>query len=117
MNLPHQDWTPVVLYNPKATNTKEENKKETPTTSKKIRELDGDDIVAPPKANHDLKKAIQQARLASKKSQKQLASELGIQTQILNHYESGKEVPNNTFLAKLEKKLNVKLPRNNKHKN
>lgn len=117
MNRPHQDWTPVVLYNPKATNIKMENNNEKTTTTKKFRQLDGDEIVAPPKTNHDLKKAIQQARLASKKSQKQLASDLGIQTQIINSYESGKKIPNNSFISKLENILNVKLPRNNKHKN
>lgn len=114
---PHQDWTPVVLHNPNVTNknsTKESDSSK-PTLTKKLRELDGDEIVAPPKMNQDMKKAIQQARLAAKKSQKQLALDMGVQTQIITDYENGKAIPNNAFIAKLEKKLNVQLPRKKKN--
>ena len=45
----HQDWTPVVLYNPNATNKgKSETPQQNPTMTNKMRALDGDEIVAPP---------------------------------------------------------------------
>ena len=111
----HQDWTPVVLYNPNATNKgKNDTPQHQPTTTNKMRALDGDEIVAPPKIHQDLKKALQQARLAAKKSQKQLALDMGVQAQLITDYENGKAIPNNAFLAKLEKKLNVQLPRKKK---
>ena len=111
----HQDWTPVVLYNPNATNKgKSETPQQNSTMTSKMRALDGDEIVAPPKVSQDLKKAMQQARLAAKKSQKQLALDMGVQAQLITDYENGKAVPNNAFLARLEKKLNVQLPRKKK---
>lgn len=112
----HQDWTPVVLYNPSATNKgKPETPHQNPTMTNKMRALDGDEIVAPPKVSQDLKKALQQARLAAKKSQKQLALDMGVQVQLITDYENGKAIPNNAFLARLEKKLNVQLPRKKKN--
>ena len=66
------------------------------------------------KINYELKSAIQKARLASKKSQKQLALEMGVQSQLIVEYENGKAIPSNSFIAKLERKLNVKLPRDKK---
>jgi len=40
---------------------------------------------------------------------------MGVQTQIITDYENGKAIPNNAFIAKLEKKLNVQLPRKKKN--
>tara|TARA_Y100000816_G_scaffold253556_1_gene205208 strand:- start:388 stop:726 length:339 start_codon:yes stop_codon:yes gene_type:complete len=103
----HQDWTPVVLNKPKEAKSKINH---TNNTNK----LDGDDIIVPMKIKYELKSAIQKARLASKKSQKQLALEMGVQSQLIAEYENGKAIPSNSFIAKLERKLNVKLPRDKK---
>ena len=46
-----------------------------------------------------------------KLSQKQFASLLGVNVQIINSYENGKAIPNNSFISKMEKILNTKLPR------
>ena len=59
----------------------------------------------------DLRMAIQQARNAKGLTQKQLAQQLQMQPQIINEYESGKAIPNNQFIAKMERALGVKLPR------
>ena len=59
----------------------------------------------------DLRMAIQQARNAKGLTQKQLAQQLTMQPQIINEYESGKGIPNNQIISKLERALGVKLPR------
>ena len=59
----------------------------------------------------DLRIAITQARNAKGLTQKQLATQLNMQPQIINEYESGKAIPNNGIIAKIEKALGAKLPR------
>lgn len=104
----HQDWNEVVLRKPVEIKKNEHNPNQ---KSKAQQLLDGNDIVAPPKTNKELKLAIQQARIAKKWSQKELATQMNTTIQIISQYENGKAVPNNAFISKLEKKLGVKLPR------
>ena len=59
----------------------------------------------------ELKLALQKARTAKGITQKQLATQLNMQPQIVNEYESGKAIPNNAIIAKFEKALGCKLPR------
>ena len=113
---PHQDWEQVILVKPKTT-TSNTLDKPNPAHYKKTRALDGDEIVAPPKASKELKKAIQQARMAKKMGQKELASSMNVPLQTIVSYENGKAVPSNGFIAKLEKKLQVVLPRPSKKGN
>ena len=91
----YQDWEPVVW------------KKEKPEEKKKPVQ----DEVAIREMTHSLQKAIQQARLACKMSQKELAIKLQVQPSVITDYENGKAVPNNLFISKIEKALNTKLPR------
>ena len=44
-------------------------------------------------------------------AQKQLAQQLQVQPQVINEYESGKAIPNNGVIAKIERALGAKLPR------
>ncbi len=100
--MSHQDWETVVLTKPIKVDTKPHVQKNP---------LDSEEIVAPPKINVELKTAIQQARLAQKLSQKDLATKMAIPLSTINSYENGTAIPNNAFIAKLEKVLNTKLPR------
>ena len=59
----------------------------------------------------DLRLAIQKGRTAKGLTQKQLATQLNMQPAVINEYESGKAVPNNAVIAKIEKALGCKLPR------
>jgi len=59
----------------------------------------------------ELKLAIMQARNAKGLTQKQLAAMLQTQPQVINEYESGKAIPNNQIIAKIERALGAKLPR------
>jgi putative transcription factor len=62
---------------------------------------------APP----DLKSKIEQARNAKKMTRDDLAKKLGVQSKVIIEYETGKAIPSNLFIARLEKELGTKLPR------
>ena len=62
-------------------------------------------------APSELKTLLQQARVAKKMTQDDLAKKLGIPYQVIHDYERGQGPANNSFVAKLEKELQVKLPR------
>jgi len=64
----------------------------------------------------ELKTAMQQARVAAKMSQKELAAKMCVPSNVIHAYENGSAIPNNAFIAKVEKMLNTKLPRLKKMK-
>lgn len=101
-----QDWETIVL----------KKQVSRPTTNKNIQhsdkcKKDENEIEKPKKVSNELKTAIQQARVHNKLSQKQLASMMCCQPSLINQYENGKAIPNNSFISKLEQKLKTKLPR------
>ena len=109
MNHPanHQDWEPVVLKKP-AYLLPDAKKGGGGGGPKPPQE--GDEFKLP-KIGNNLKVAIMQARVAKKMSQKDFAQKLGVPVDIVNKYESGKIVPDNKFISKMERTLGTKLPR------
>lgn len=59
----------------------------------------------------ELKTAIQQARIAMKLSQKELAAKMCVPVSVIHTYENGTVIPTNAFIAQIEKVLKTKLPR------
>lgn len=57
----------------------------------------------------ELKKAIMQARMDKKLTQAQLAQLINEKPQIIQEYESGKAIPNQQIIGKLERALGAKL--------
>lgn len=105
----HQDWETVVLRKPShllpAIHKSNGGGQRGPKPLK-----EGDEFKLP-KVGNNLKIALMQARVAKKMSQKDFAQKLGVPTDIVNKYETGKIVPNNNFIAKMERILGTKLPR------
>mmetsp|Transcript_1182 Transcript_1182/g.1927 ORF Transcript_1182/g.1927 Transcript_1182/m.1927 type:complete len:144 (-) Transcript_1182:171-602(-) len=64
--------------------------------------------------DRSLSQAIQQARLARKMTQKQLATAINEKPQIIQQYESGQAIPNPQIISKLERALGARLPRKKK---
>mmetsp|Transcript_8101 Transcript_8101/g.16355 ORF Transcript_8101/g.16355 Transcript_8101/m.16355 type:complete len:169 (-) Transcript_8101:37-543(-) len=58
-----------------------------------------------------LGKAIMQARMAKKMTQKQLATAINEKPQVVGQYEQGKAIPNPQIISKLERQLGCRLPR------
>lgn len=104
----HQDWNSVIM-NKTSKNVKNNE------TSKHISQKVPDEetkMEAPSK----LGQLICQMRTTKNKTQKVFAGELGISPQVLSRWETNKEVPTNADLAKIERLLGIKLPRNKKVK-
>jgi putative transcription factor len=53
--------------------------------------------------------AIQQARLAKRMTQKALATAINEKPQVIGQYESGKAIPNQQIINKLERALGARL--------
>mmetsp|Transcript_4699 Transcript_4699/g.10355 ORF Transcript_4699/g.10355 Transcript_4699/m.10355 type:complete len:144 (+) Transcript_4699:92-523(+) len=61
--------------------------------------------------SHDFKIALQQARIAKKMTQAQLASQINEKPSVINDYESGRAIPNGNIVGKLNRALGVRLPK------
>ena len=63
-----------------------------------------------------LSKAIMQARMAKKMTQKDLGVAINEKQQIVADYEAGRGIPNPQIISKVERALNCRLPRPQKPK-
>ncbi|KAL8141293.1 hypothetical protein V2J09_007314 [Rumex salicifolius] len=130
-----QDWEPVVVRKkaPNAAAKKDEkavnaarragaeietvrkaaagsNKAASSSTTLNTRKLDEEtENLAHDRVPTELKKAIMQARLDKKLTQAQLAQLINEKPQIIQEYESGKAIPNQQIIGKLERALGTKL--------
>lgn len=105
--MSHQDWN-VVTFNSKTEKNNSSIKTEKQKQISNFVPEKGTVKLEPPK---NLGAIISQARTAKNKTQKILASEIGISVLILSRWESNKETPDNAQIAKIEKLLATKLPR------
>ena len=64
--------------------------------------------------DRSLSQAIQQARIAKKLTQKQLATAINERVQVISQYETGQAIPNPQILSKLDRALGIHLPRGKK---
>ena len=118
--MSHQDWTPVVFTRTKA-KTAVEKRMATRRGKTKIVEKrkDNSKIHKIENETENIKhetvsvhfgKALMQARMAAKMTQKELAQKLNVKSTIIQNYEKAKGIPNQRLIQKLEKALNCKLP-------
>ncbi|KAL3635376.1 Multiprotein-bridging factor 1b [Castilleja foliolosa] len=86
------------------------NRAASSSTSLNTRKLDEDtENLTHDKVPTELKKSIMQARMDKKMTQSQLAQLINEKPQIIQEYESGKAIPNQQIISKLERALGVKL--------
>ncbi|KAF5748603.1 multiprotein-bridging factor 1c [Tripterygium wilfordii] len=134
MGVVSQDWEPVVLHkskpkaqdlrDPKAVNKALRSgapvqtiKKFDAGSNKKAaapvvnaRKLEEEtEPAAFERVRMEVRHAIQKARLEKKMSQAELGKQINERPQVVQEYESGKAVPNQAVLAKMERVLGVKL--------
>ena len=116
--MDHQDWKQVILRNPNAPSKKEAEKKKlikkpvqhnsnNLSGGVSFKKLDGDDVQKLEKVSKNDVQKIQQARLAQKMSQKDLANRLNVKQTVINELESGKMNKNNQFVSKVKKVLRI----------
>lgn len=130
-----QDWEPVVLRKkaPTSAARKDEkavnaarragadietvkksnaggNRAASSSTSLNTRKLDDEtENLTHDRVPTELKKNIMQARMDKKLTQAQLSQLINEKPQIIQEYESGKAIPNQQIISKLERALGVKL--------
>ena len=80
-------------------------------TSMSARKLEESEELVHASVPKTLSKAIQQARMAKKMTQKDLATAINEKPQVISEYENGKAIPNGQIIVKIERKLGCKLPR------
>ncbi|KAG2717677.1 hypothetical protein I3843_03G186800 [Carya illinoinensis] len=86
------------------------NKAASSGTSLNTRKLDDEtENLAHDRVPTELKKAIMQARMEKKLTQSQLAQMINEKPQVIQEYESGKAIPNQQIITKLERALGAKL--------
>lgn len=100
----HQDWNTVTFTSKPKPEKKQLSKPKVLESSQEIK-------YEQPK---QLGQLILQARTTCKQNQKELASQLGIASQVLSRWETNKEVPDNKQIANIERVLRIKLPRSKK---
>ena len=107
--MEHQDWETVILR--KKVSREQTNKGNgSGKPYVKPEPVDGTEMKQP-KAPVELRKAIMDARVAKKWKQKDLATKLQVPVKTITDYETGKAVPNNAFIRRMELALGTKLPR------
>ncbi len=104
--MEHQDWNTITL------NTKSTNAKKAEITKKISQKMSSQDVKI--EAPTNLGKLIEQAR--GGKTRQILANELGVAVTLLTRWETGKDIPTNLDISKIERRLGVKLPRTKKIK-
>ncbi|XP_072967749.1 multiprotein-bridging factor 1b-like [Typha angustifolia] len=86
------------------------NRAASSSTSLNTRKLDEDnENLSHERVPSELKKNLMQARLDKKLTQAKLAQLINEKPQIIQEYESGKAIPNQQIITKLERALGVKL--------
>ena len=101
-----QDWNTITFNNQSAKLKQQQNNK---SVSQKQAPQDIKLEAAP-----NLGKLIAQAR--GNKNRQQVATSLGVALTLFTRWETGKDIPSNSDIAKIERNLGVKLPRNKKVK-
>ena len=83
-------------------------------TGKQLYNILESESMAVPTVSLEFKKAMAAGRLAKGLKQKDLALKVGVKETLISAYESGKIAPDNQTIQKIEKILEVKLPRTKK---
>jgi len=129
-----QDWTPVVIRKKKLTGAEAKsnstinqafrsgqaqtvkkhnagsNKMMTAGAGKNAAKLENEtEELHHETVNFDLRRLIQQGRIAKKLTQAQLAQAINEKLQIVQDYENGKAIPNGQILNKLSRVLGISL--------
>lgn len=105
--MEHQDWSNITFNTKNEREKMNKSKEQAKEVSNKQFNPETTKLEAPP----NLGQIISQARLAKGLNQDALAKQSGISKQIISKWESNKETPDNSQIAKLEKLLGIKLPR------
>jgi len=133
-NQVYQDWDPVIIKKrpnrgKQDTNAAQRNGELTTVKKygagtnknhvidKNLKKLDEEtEELSHSRVGLSIGQRIQQARIAKKMTQKDLARQICEKPGVVSEYEQGRAIPNNNILTKMERILGVKLRGENKPK-
>ena len=121
--MDHQDWTPVIFKKraPKTAKDAKQRGYTTQTVRKQVGNTNNNRTVNSRKIEEatetfkitkistSVRKAIQKGRQDKSLTQKELAQKINAKPTVINDYESGRAIPNNYILGKMERVLGIKL--------
>ncbi len=128
----HQQWEPIILSSRKSATSSSSSTSSTAIrsamnkghaiesverhrgqeTAQRNRSLENDtETLGHATVSYDMKVALQRARQAKKMTQKELALAIQEKANVINEYESGRAIPNNQLIARMERVLGMRLPR------
>lgn len=97
-----QDWNTVIIY---GNQSKHKN-----NNKQKSKRPDDENVENVKRISRDTAAIIRNARIArGYRTQKDLANATGISVKVINQYEAGGVIINNTILQKLRNILNIKI--------
>ena len=114
----HQDWTPVILTKKPekniSNNTLRSGSFVTRTkhnpNAQRLTKIEGETETLKIKTvSSSIEKEIQKGRLAKKMTQKQLAQAINVTPKVINEFESGKAVKNESVKRKIANYLKIKI--------
>ena len=101
-NITEQQWEPVILNKKKPTNISQNKSKIEQSGGQQIEKMEKE-IAKQKKVSEILRKNIQIARLNKKLTQKQWATQSGVDVKTVNMIEAGTAIFNDNEIRKLEK--------------
>jgi putative transcription factor len=119
--MDHQDWNTVIIHGKyaktakPAPTVKQHIKNSSVKNDNNMKKLDEEtENFTIQKVSLELKDAISKARTTKRLTQKQLAQAINEKVDVIQSYENGKAIPNNSIIMKMQKILGVKLTGLNK---
>lgn len=106
--MEHQDWNTVILHG-KSTPRKQETVAKQNPTAAHLAKIEREEFVKSKSLSHESRIALQQARLAQKKTQKEMDQLCSFPPNTFSAFESGRSTPNGTQLNILNRVLKVAL--------
>ena len=106
--MEHQDWNPVILHG-KATPRKHDIVAKQNPVAQHLAKIEREEFVKSKTLSHDSRIALQQGRLALKKTQKEIDQLCSFPPNTMSAFESGRSTPNGTQLNTLNRILKITL--------
>ncbi len=108
--MEHQDWNTVTIRGKSAPKTTQTVAKRNPE-AERLAKVEREDFVKTKTLSHDSRIALQQARLALQKTQKEIDQMCSFPSNTMSAFESGRSTPNGNQLNTLNRilKVNIKL--------
>ena len=105
-----QDWNTIIIKGKSSLSQQKNSKQPHYEKTKEQKLLEETEVKSHKTVSASIGKKIQQARIAKGyKTQKDLAKALNVPPNIINQYECGKAIPDNSIMQKLRRILQVKL--------